>query len=129
VLPICLRSGSRQLGRELQSPGGVAGVFHHISPEHADLYFHETGFGWTRRTAKAGFVGNSLRPRDHPNPRVARAAAVPTAAGLQRRHPARDAPHRQRRHRHQVPLLLSLVDKSGRIAVSNNALRRLELPA
>jgi hypothetical protein len=27
----------------------IAGVFHHISPEHADLYFHEMGFRWSQR--------------------------------------------------------------------------------
>ena len=27
----------------------IAGVFHHISPEHADLYFHEIGFRWSQR--------------------------------------------------------------------------------
>ena len=25
----------------------IAGVFHHISPEHADLYFNEVGFRWS----------------------------------------------------------------------------------
>lgn len=29
----------------------VAGVFHHISPERADLYFHEFGFSWSQRIA------------------------------------------------------------------------------
>jgi transposase-like protein len=27
----------------------IAGVFHHISPQHADLYFHEMGFRWSQR--------------------------------------------------------------------------------
>ena len=27
----------------------VAGVFHHISPRHADLYFNEIGFRWSQR--------------------------------------------------------------------------------
>ncbi|TPW26121.1 IS1595 family transposase [Martelella alba] len=27
----------------------IAGVFHHISPELADLYFHEMGFRWSQR--------------------------------------------------------------------------------
>ena len=27
----------------------IAGVFHHISPEHADLYFHEIRFRWSQR--------------------------------------------------------------------------------
>jgi transposase-like protein len=26
----------------------IAGVFHHISPEYADLYFHEIGFRWSQ---------------------------------------------------------------------------------
>lgn len=29
----------------------VAGVFHHISREHADLYLHEIGFRWSQRIA------------------------------------------------------------------------------
>ena len=28
----------------------IAGVFHHISPAHADLYFNEIGFRWSQRT-------------------------------------------------------------------------------
>ena len=28
----------------------IAGVFHHISPGHADLYFSEIGFRWSQRT-------------------------------------------------------------------------------
>lgn len=28
----------------------IAGVFHHISPNHADLYFGEIGFRWSQRT-------------------------------------------------------------------------------
>jgi hypothetical protein len=27
----------------------IAGVFHHISPQHADLYFHEIGVRWSQR--------------------------------------------------------------------------------
>jgi hypothetical protein len=27
----------------------IAGVFHHISPQNADLYFHEIGFRWSQR--------------------------------------------------------------------------------
>ncbi len=29
--------------------GAPSRVFHHISPEHADLYFHEIGFRWSQR--------------------------------------------------------------------------------
>jgi hypothetical protein len=28
----------------------IVGVFHHISPRHADLYFGEIGFRWSQRT-------------------------------------------------------------------------------
>ena len=28
----------------------IAGVFHHISPDHADLYSGEIGFRWAQRT-------------------------------------------------------------------------------
>jgi hypothetical protein len=27
----------------------VSGVFHHVSPHHADLYFNEIGFRWSQR--------------------------------------------------------------------------------
>lgn len=35
----------------------IAGVFHHISPRHADLYFNEVGFRWSQRIR----VGNAVR--------------------------------------------------------------------
>jgi transposase-like protein len=35
----------------------IAGVFHHISPELADLYFHEIGFRWSQRIV----TGQALR--------------------------------------------------------------------
>ena len=35
----------------------IAGVFHHISPEHADLNFNEVGFRWSQRVR----TGNALR--------------------------------------------------------------------
>jgi transposase-like protein len=34
----------------------IAGVFHHISPQHADLYFHEIGFRWSQRTVQGQAV-------------------------------------------------------------------------
>jgi len=43
----------------------IAGVFHHISPQHADLYFHEIGFRWSQRIVtgqavrKAKMAGNA----------------------------------------------------------------------
>ncbi|ACM29264.1 IS1595 family transposase [Rhizobium rhizogenes] len=35
----------------------IAGVFHHISPELADLYFHEIGFRWSQRVV----IGQAVR--------------------------------------------------------------------
>lgn len=35
----------------------IAGVFHHISPELADLYFHEIGFRWSQRVV----AGHTMR--------------------------------------------------------------------
>ncbi|MBK8176650.1 MAG: transposase [Rhodospirillales bacterium] len=46
----------------------VAGVFHHISPEHADLYFHEMGFRWSQRvvagqtTRRSPVDGSTFEP-------------------------------------------------------------------
>lgn len=39
----------------------IAGVFHHISPQHADLYFHEIGFRWSQRVV----TGNAIRKTRH----------------------------------------------------------------
>ena len=44
-------------GFNLRVQRTVAGVFHHISPEHADLYFHEIGFRWSQRRSKARSSG------------------------------------------------------------------------
>jgi hypothetical protein len=35
----------------------IAGVFHHISPRHADLYFDEVGFRWSQRV----LIGHARR--------------------------------------------------------------------
>lgn len=39
----------------------IAGVFHHISAQHADLYFHEIGFRWSQRVV----TGNVIRKTRH----------------------------------------------------------------
>lgn len=39
----------------------IAGVFHHISPRHADLYFHEIGFRWSQRIV----TGSTVRTTRH----------------------------------------------------------------
>ena len=53
----------------------VSGVFHHISPHLADLYFNEIGFRWSqrvvtgqapRRTRKGRQVTKTLGPECHP---------------------------------------------------------------
>ena len=42
----------------------IAGVFHHISPKHADLYFHEIGFRWSQRVVAGQTVRRSRKGRE-----------------------------------------------------------------
>lgn len=42
----------------------IAGVFHHISPELADLYFHEVGFRWSQRIVTGQAVRKSRSGRE-----------------------------------------------------------------
>jgi transposase-like protein len=42
----------------------VVGVFHHISPEHADLYFHEIGFRWSQRIVAGQAVRRTKKGRE-----------------------------------------------------------------
>ncbi len=42
----------------------IAGVFHHISPQHADLYFHEIGFRWSQRTVTGQAVRKTRNGRE-----------------------------------------------------------------
>ena len=42
----------------------IAGVFHHISPEHADLYFNEIGFRWSQRVVTGQTVRRSKKGRE-----------------------------------------------------------------
>ena len=42
----------------------IAGVFHHISPHHADLYFHEIGFRWSQRIVTGSAVRTTRRGRE-----------------------------------------------------------------
>lgn len=39
----------------------IAGAFHHISPQHADLYFREIGFRWSQRVVS----GSAFRKTRH----------------------------------------------------------------
>ena len=42
----------------------VAGVFHHISPRHADLYFTEIGFRWSQRVIAERVVRRTRKGRE-----------------------------------------------------------------
>ena len=50
----------------------VAGVFHHISPQHADLYFHEIGFRWSQRVVVRHVERESRSGRKSVRPHWAR---------------------------------------------------------
>lgn len=41
----------------------IAGVFHHISPRHADLYFHEIGFRWSQRVVAGQKIRKARKGR------------------------------------------------------------------
>jgi len=42
----------------------IAGVFHHISPQHADLCFHEIGFRWSQRIVTGKAIRRSRKGRE-----------------------------------------------------------------
>jgi ISXO2-like transposase domain len=42
----------------------IAGVVHHISPRHADLYFNEAGFRWSQRVLVGPAVRRTRKGRD-----------------------------------------------------------------
>lgn len=42
----------------------VAGVFHHITPHHADLYFNEVGFRWSQRVVTGQAVRRTRKGRE-----------------------------------------------------------------
>jgi ISXO2-like transposase domain/Transposase zinc-ribbon domain len=59
----------------------VVGVFHHISPRHADLYFNEIGFRWSQRTLTGHAIRRTRKGRDVLKPlweRIAPALQLPT---------------------------------------------------
>jgi transposase-like protein len=58
----------------------VAGVFHHISPQHADLYFHEIGFRWSQRVVSGQVVRQTRHGRKTPRTLWTR---IPPALQLQ----------------------------------------------
>jgi len=52
----------------------VAGVFHHISPHHADLYFNEIGFRWFQRVVSGQAVRRTRKGREVVRPLWSRIA-------------------------------------------------------
>ncbi len=70
----------------------VTGVFHHISPEHADLYFHEIGFRWSQRVVsgkairahKGGEITRTLWTRVPPALQLQKAFRAATGRQLRR---------------------------------------------
>lgn len=59
----------------------VAGVFHHISPQHADLYFSEVGFRWSQRVVTGQALRRTRKGREVVKPlwmRIAPALQLPT---------------------------------------------------
>src|SRR6266540_3567502 len=77
----------------------VAGVFHHISPEHADLYFHEIGFRWSQRVVNGHAVRRSAKGRE-----VTRITWSRISPALQIRQVLRAAIGRQMRDRKSTRL-------------------------
>jgi ISXO2-like transposase domain/Transposase zinc-ribbon domain len=58
----------------------IAGVFHHISPRHADLYFNEVGFRWSQRVMGGQAVRRTRKGREVVKPiwcRIAPALQLP----------------------------------------------------
>jgi ISXO2 transposase-like protein/transposase-like zinc ribbon protein len=51
-------------GFNLRVQRTVAGVFHHISPQHADFYFHEIGFRWSQRVVTGEVIRRTRRGRE-----------------------------------------------------------------
>jgi ISXO2-like transposase domain/Transposase zinc-ribbon domain len=52
----------------------IAGVFHHISPRHANLYFNEIGFRWSQRVLTGHAVRRTRKGRDIVKPLWSRIA-------------------------------------------------------
>jgi ISXO2-like transposase domain len=58
----------------------IAGVFHHISSHHADLYFNEIGFRWSQRVVSGQAVRRTRKGREVVKPlwsRIAPALQLP----------------------------------------------------
>jgi transposase len=73
VLALCRKAGRAGLGHvAVDSAEGfndrvrrtVAGVFHHISSHHADLYFNEIGLRWSQRVLTGHAMRRTRKGRD-----------------------------------------------------------------
>ena len=60
----------------------VAGVFHHISPRHADLYFNEIGFRWSQRVVSRQAVRRTRKGREVVKPLWSRIAPARQLAAV-----------------------------------------------
>ena len=81
----------------------IAGVFHHISPKHADLYFNEVGFRWSQRVATGTSTRKTKkRAPSHPNTLVPSFAGPATAQCLSHHRRTTDAKKFKRQHYHQI---------------------------
>ena len=70
----------------------IIGVFHHISPGHADLYFHEIGFRWSQR-----IVSGQATRKTHNSQKAARTLWTRVPPALQLQYAFRAATGRQLR--------------------------------
>jgi hypothetical protein len=81
----------------------IAGVFHHISSEYADLYFHEIGFRWSQRIVTGQTTpADSTRPgncRTHLFAHPARASITESVSSCNR---ASNASNPRRPNFHQI---------------------------
>ncbi len=81
----------------------IAGVFHHISPELADLYFHEIGFRWSQRIVIGQAVRKSRNGRESMKTLWSRVPpALAIGASVPRCYRPSDAQKPGWRHHHQI---------------------------
>ena len=77
----------------------IAGVFHHISPEHADLYFNEVSFRWSQLVKAGNAVRRTRTGREVVKPLWSRIAPALQLAAVFRSAVGRPiAPDRERRN-------------------------------
>ena len=61
IMPAALFMPIRWRDLIFRVPRTIAGLFHHIGPLHADLYFHEIGFRWSQRIVTGKVIRRSRR--------------------------------------------------------------------